>query len=192
MLGKLFRKIASLKTSRSKRSIKCRSNRSQMFFKVAVICNFLKKETWCRCFSVNFSKILAASILKNICERLLLVAGWRTTQKLSRIDLPLLTCLVYINISIATSFPSFIYDFVIHFCLGFVKTKLTKVKLHKELQPVLKYNFKERDRQRRQIWSCEICRLKFSTYWVILKLTKTGYNIRNSKSDLRLHNFREV
>ena len=29
-------------------------------------------------------------------------------------------------------------------------------------------------------------------YWVMLTMTKTGYNIRNSKCDLRLHSFREV
>ena len=158
----------------------------------------LSPATWYRCFPVNFAKFLRATILKNICERLLLVAGWRTTHKLSPRDLPLLTCLVYINISVASSFPSFIYDFFMHFCFihfCFNKTKLTKGKLCRELRPVLKYNFKERDwifRQRRQIWSCGICRLRFLTYWVILKMTKTGYNILNSKSNLRLHNFREV
>ena len=41
-------------------------------------------------------------------------------------------------------------------------------------------------------YSCGICRLKFSTYWVMLTMKKTGNNIRNSKPDLRLHNFREV
>ena len=45
---------------------------------------------------------------------------------------------------------------------------------------------------RRQIWSCGLCRLKFYTYWVKLTMAKTGCNIQNSKSDLRLHNFREV
>ena len=30
------------------------------------------------------------------------------------------------------------------------------------------------------------------TYWVIQTMTTTGYNIRNSKSDLPLLNFREV
>ena len=48
------------------------------------------------------------------------------------------------------------------------------------------------NRLRRQIWSCGIWRLKFSTYWVILTMTKIGYNIRNSKFDLRLRNFRDV
>ena len=105
------------------------------------------------------------------------------------------TCLVYINTSVASFFPSFIYDSFMHICFGFDQTKLTNGKLYRALWPVLKYYIKERDwifRLRRQIWSCGICRLKFSTYWVILTMTKTGYNIWKSKSDLRLHNFREV
>ena len=46
---------------------------------------------------------------------------------------------------VASSFPSFIYDFFIHICLGFDKIKLTKGKLFRGLRPVVKYNFKERD-----------------------------------------------
>ena len=110
-------------------------------------------------------------------------------------DLLLLTCLIYINISEDSSFSFFFYIFLIHICFGFNETKLTKGKLYGELRPVVKWNFKERDwifRLRRQIWPCEICRLKFSTYCVILTMTKTSYNIRNNKSDLRLRNFREV
>ena len=49
--------------------------------------------------------------MKNICERLLMVAGWRSTQKLSSRDLLLLTSLIFINISGASFFLSFIYDF---------------------------------------------------------------------------------
>ena len=78
---------------------------------------------------------------------------------------------------------------------GFDKTKVTNGKLYGELRLVLKYNFKEREwifRLHRQIWSCGICRLKFSTYWVKLTTAKTGYNIRKSKSELHLHSFREV
>ena len=67
-----------------------------------------KKRLWHRCCPVNFAKVLRTPILKNICERLPMVAGWRTTKKLSRGDLLLLTCLVYINISVA-SFFFFIY-----------------------------------------------------------------------------------
>ena len=92
--------------------------------------------------SVNFAIFLGAPILKTICERLLLVAGWRTAKKLSRRDLPLLTCLVYINISVASFFHSFFYDFFMHICFGFDETKLTKGKLYGELRAVLKYNFK--------------------------------------------------
>ena len=90
---------------------------------------------------MKFAKLLRTPILKNICVRLLLAVGWRTTQKLSLRDLLLLTCLAYINISVASFFPSFIYDFLIHFD----ETKLTNGKLHGELQPVLKYYIKERD-----------------------------------------------
>ena len=39
---------------------------------------------WYRCFPMNFAKLLRTPILKNICERLPLVAGWRTTYKLNR------------------------------------------------------------------------------------------------------------
>ena len=81
-----------------------------LFNKVAGlrIVTLLKNRLWHRCFSVNFTKFIRTSILKNICERLLLVAGWRTTQKLSSRNLLLLTCPVYINISVASFFP-FIY-----------------------------------------------------------------------------------
>ena len=99
-----------------------------------------------RWFPVNFVKRLRTSVLKNICEWLVLVAGWATMKKLSSTDLWLLTCLVYINISVASSF-------------SFFSSKLTKGKLYRELRLVLKYNFKERDwivRLRRQIWSCGI------------------------------------
>ena len=98
-------------------------------------------------------------------------------------DSLLLACLVYINISVGSSFLSFTYDFFIHICFGFEKTKLTKGKIYGELWPLLKYNFKEGKwifRLRRRIWLCGICRLKFSAYWVILTTTKTGYNIRKS------------
>ena len=40
MLDKLFRKIASLKTSCSEISVKYKSSRSQMFFKTAVLRKF--------------------------------------------------------------------------------------------------------------------------------------------------------
>ena len=63
-------------------------------------------------------------------------------SKLSIRDLPLSTCLVYINISEARSFPSFIYNFI-YICFGFDETKLTKWKLYGELWAVLQYNFKE-------------------------------------------------
>ena len=59
-------------------------------------------------------------------------------------------------------------------------------KLHGELRPVLKFNFKERDwifRLHQQIWPCVICRLK---------LSKIGYNIPKSKFDFHLHNFRGI
>ena len=54
---------------------------SLFFNKVAGLrpATLLKKRLWHRCFPVNFAKLLRTPILKNICERLLLVAGWRTT-----------------------------------------------------------------------------------------------------------------
>ena len=107
---------------------------SLFFNKVAGLryVTLLKKRLWHRCFPVNFVKRLRTPILKNFCERLVLVSGRTTTQKLSSRDLLLLTCLVYINISIASSF-------------SFFSSKLTKGKLYGELRLFLKYNFKERD-----------------------------------------------
>ena len=70
----------------------------------------LKERLWSRRFFMNFAK-LRTPILKTICERLL-AAGWRTTQKLNRRDLLLLRCLVYINISVASSFPFFYLRFL--------------------------------------------------------------------------------
>ena len=163
----------------------------------------LKKRIWHRCFPVNFAKFLRTLILKNSCKRLLLVAGWY---------LLLLTYLVYINISVACKFWRYSYHlrrsrvrnfiisvaisfcffclrFFIYICSGFDGVKFTKGKGFGKLWPVLKNNFKGRDwisRLHRQVWSSGIFRLKFCT------MKKTGYNIRNSKSDLRLHNFREV
>ena len=68
----------------------------------------------------------------------------------------------YINISVASFFPSFIYDFFIDICFDFEETNYME-KLYGE---ILKYNFKEQNiifRLRQQIWSCGICRLKSST-----------------------------
>ena len=60
--------------------------------------------------------------------RVALVAGWRTTKKLSLRDFPLLTCTVYTNISVATSIPSFIYIFFDTYLLRI----LTKLNLQRE------------------------------------------------------------
>ena len=49
-------------------------------------------------------QLLRTPISKNICERLLLVAGSRTRYQLNRRDLLLLPCYVYINISAASYF----------------------------------------------------------------------------------------
>ena len=50
LLGKLFWKIASLKTSCSEKSVNYRSSRSKMFFKIAVLKNFvillMKLQPW--------------------------------------------------------------------------------------------------------------------------------------------------
>ena len=143
-----------------------------------------------RCFPMNFTKLLRTPISKNICERLLLVADSRTRYQLNRRYLLLLPCYVYINISVASYF-FFFYSrfFFVNICFG-SETKLANGKLHEELRPVLKCNWIFS--LPRQLWSCGICRLKFCTYRVILTMTKTGYNIRNSKSHLPLHNIKEV
>ena len=143
---------------------------------------------------MNFTKLLRTPILKKICERLLLFSGWRIFCKSNHIELLLLTSLVYINVSVSSSFFFFYLRFLCKYLFGF-ETKLANGKLHEELWPVLKDNLKERDwisRLLRQVWSCGICRLKFCTYWAILTITKADYNIRNSNSDLCLHSFREV
>ena len=75
---------------------------------------------------MNFAEFLRTPNLKKFCVRLLLVAGWGTTKKLSRRDLLILTRLVYINISVASSFPSFTYDFFIHICLVLAKLNIER------------------------------------------------------------------
>ena len=54
---------------------------SFFFNKVADLrpATLFKKRLWQKYFPMNFSKPLRTPILKNICERLLLFAGWRTT-----------------------------------------------------------------------------------------------------------------
>ena len=104
-----------------------------------------------------------------------------------------LFCLYYI--SVAGSF-SFIYLRFFLSIFVLVLRKLTyKGKIIWRTSAGSKYNFKERNwmfRLRRKMWSSEFCRLKFSTYCVILTVTKTGCKISNSKPDLRLSNFRRV
>ena len=118
---------------------------SLFFNKVAGLrpATLVKKRLWHKYFPINFPKPLRTPILKNVCERLLLDAGWRTMQKLSRRDLLLLTCLVQINTSVSF-FQSFIYDFFMRIYFDFDETKLTNVKLYGELRPV-KYYIKELD-----------------------------------------------
>ena len=120
-------------------------SQSLFFNKVAGLrpATLLKKRLWHKCFPMNIAKILRTPILKNICERLLLVAAWRTTQKLSRRDLLILTCFTYINISVASFFSIFYLRFFIHICFGFDETKLSNGKLHGEPRPVLQYYIKE-------------------------------------------------
>ena len=67
----------------------------------------LNERHWYRCFPMNFAKLLRTPILKNVCDRLLLFAGQKTTYKLNRRDLLLLPCLVHFNISVASSFLFF-------------------------------------------------------------------------------------
>ena len=72
----------------------------------------LEERLWYRCFPMNIEKLLRTPILKNICERLLLVTCWKSTKKLNRGDLLLLPCLVYMNISYASSFSFFYLRFL--------------------------------------------------------------------------------
>ena len=60
----------------------CRSSHRRCYIKKAVLksfaictgkhCNFIKKRLQHRCFPMNTTKILRTSIVRNICERLLL------------------------------------------------------------------------------------------------------------------------
>ena len=76
-------------------------------------------------FYTNCTNFFRSPILE---KSLLLVAVWRTTQKLRWRDLLLLTCLVCINVSVASSFYFFYVLFLIHICFGFDKTNPTKGK----------------------------------------------------------------
>ena len=55
---------------------------SLLFNKVAGLrsATFLEKRLWHSCFFANFAKLLRIPILKNISERLLPVADWRTRR----------------------------------------------------------------------------------------------------------------
>ena len=94
---------------------------------------------------MNFAKFSRTSILKNICERLLLAPGWRATQKLNRRDLPLLPCLVYINISVGSSFFFFYVRFLYAYLFWFLKLNLQTEKLYGQFRSFLKYNLKEQE-----------------------------------------------
>ena len=63
-------------------------------------------------------------------EKLLRTPGWRTTYKLNHKDLLLLPCLVYINISEASSFAFFYLRFR-HAYLFWFETKLESKKISK-------------------------------------------------------------
>ena len=87
----------------------------------------LKRDSRTGVFHLDFAKFLRTSILKNISERLLLVPRWRTAQKLNRRDLLLLTCLVYVNVSVASF--SFIY---LRFILKISALVFRKLNLQRE------------------------------------------------------------
>ena len=146
----------------------------------------LKERLWSRRFFMNFAK-LRTPILKTICERLL-AAGWRTTQKLNRRDLLLLRCLVYINISVASSFPFFYLRFLYTYLKLNLQTKnyVENFGRFQNLTSKNKTKFSGcpdeygHGHVEYGIWSCGICRLRFFTYWVILTMTQTGYNMRTA------------
>ena len=105
-----------------------------------------------RCFPMNFAKLLRTPILKNICEPLLLVIDWRTTQKLNHRDSLLLTCLAYINISVGSSFFIFYLRFLQASLYWFLKLNL---QMENYMENFLKYSLKKRDcifRHPNQIW----------------------------------------
>ena len=161
---KLWWKIAVLKSSFSER---------WLFWKIASPIDNLKgSDVWRRTVPHNnFSQTNGQNLWGMPLTSFIFVTvtGRRTTQKLSRRNLLLLTCLVYVNIFLANSFTFFHLSLFIQICFGFDETKLAKAKLYGELRSVLNYNFKERAlifRLHRQKWSCGIWWMKFSIYWV--------------------------
>ena len=115
---------------------------------------------------MNLAKFLRTPVLKNICERLPLAQVF---------------FIFYLK---------FFYTYLFWFCRNYAYKRKTIWRT----SVGCKIYIKERDwilRLHQQIRLCGIWRLKFCTNWVILTIKKTSYNIRNSKSDLRLHNFRE-
>ena len=153
----------------------------------------LKERLWSRRFFMNFAK-LRTPILKTICERLL-AAGWRTTQKLNRRDLLLLRCLVYINISVASSFPFFYLRFLYTYLKLNLQTKnyVENFGRFQNLTSKNKTKFSgcpdEYGPTNMVMWNLQIKIL------YILGHTdndKGRLQHANSKSRLLLHNFREV
>ena len=83
---------------------------------------YLSQVSLVQVFSYEFWKTFKNSY--NICERLLLAAGCRTTQKLSRRDLLFLPFLVCINISVGSSFFFFYLRFFYAYLFWFLKLDL--------------------------------------------------------------------
>ena len=91
--------------------------------------NFIKKRLWHRCFPANFVKIFKNTYFEDLWTT---ASGCRLdshieieSQRYAAFHLSF----VYINMPVAGSFPSFIYDFFTHICLGFDETKFTKGKI---------------------------------------------------------------
>ena len=80
---------------------------------------------------------------------------WLQAGELNRRDLPLLPCLVYINISEGSSFFFFYRRFLYTYLFWFLKLNLQTEKLYGGLRSFLKHNLKERDcifKLPQQIW----------------------------------------
>ena len=155
-----------------------------MFLKIlknSQACSFIKKETLELVLSFEFSKIFTNTYLE---EHLWTSVSGFTLENHVEIESQIftaLTCLVYINIPVDSSVFFFFHDFLYIFVLFLMKINFERENYMENFG--LFQNIVWILRLRQQIWSYGICRLKLSTYCVVLTTSKTDYNIRISKSD---------
>ena len=82
-----------------------------LFSSLLQACNFIKKKLQHWCFPVKFAKFLRTSILKNICERLILFSAPQNTMANSSGDFGLVSFIKQNNFTQSNAAISFIYKF---------------------------------------------------------------------------------